>query len=295
MARLPFVQVDTDFITHGATALAAVLGPEVSTAQAGWAVLQLRTWALSRATDEATLGFIPGAHAAHLVATFAGWKGDPSAFLDALCDPAVGLAEVRQDGVQLLGLERDAAAVRKSRSDRERMSRRRRGDVDGKTQTQTQTQKEEPASQGEPPGPPSPEEQSAEQPEDVSGDAEPLDAEERPPLELVAQDAGPKPRRKSKAEELYDGFQENRRERCEARSLPFIDERWSAQRKNRDLGPIARLLPGSDARARFVAAWNEFLDDERMGQLNVPWSLGYFLQSLPQWEGKALKAAGGGA
>lgn len=134
-----------------------------------------------------------------------------------------------------------------------------------------------------------------EQPEDVSGDAEPLDAEERPPLELVAQDAGPKPRRKSAAEELHDGLQENRRERCEARGLPFIDERWPAQRKNRDLGPIARLLPGSDARARFVAAWNEFLDDERMGQLNVPWSLSYFLTSLPQWEGRALKAAGGGA
>jgi hypothetical protein len=118
MARLPFVQVDTDFITHGAAALAAILGPDVAPAVAGWAVLQLRTWALSRASDADALGFIPGEHVPRLVATFAGWRGDPAAFLAALCDPAVQLAEVRPDGVQLLGLERDARVAARMRRER---------------------------------------------------------------------------------------------------------------------------------------------------------------------------------
>ena len=300
------MQLESDFLAHGAVELAQLAG--CLPPHAVGHVCFLRAWVVSHATDEAPPdGLVLGDAAGRRIEAAAQWTGERGALLQALLD--VGQVEKVDGGFRVLHLEAYVKAWNQNRAAKERMrtarersanmrvtASERSAKFDGQTQTQTQTQtqKEEPASQGEPPGPPSPEEQADEQPVDVSGDVEPLEAEERPPLELVAQDAGPKQRRKSAAEELYDGLQENRREKCEARGLPFIDERWPAQRKNRDLGPLARLLPGSDARARFVAAWNEFLDDERMGQLNVPWSLGYFLQSLPQWEGKALKAAGGG-
>jgi hypothetical protein len=300
MARLPFVQVDTDFITHGAAALAAVLGGETSPAVAGWAVLQLRTWALSRADGEDLLGFIPGANAARLVATFAGWRGDPAVFLAALCDPAVSLAEVCEDGVQLLGLDRDAAAVRKGRGDRERMSRRRRGDVsersrdvDGKTQTQTQTQtqKEEaasqaPASAAPPPGDDLP---------DAADDAQPV-AEERPTLVLHVQPAEKKPRAPAPGVALYARLEDRRQKACTEDVVPYVPSRWAFSRQNRELGPIAKAETSNPEEwERFRGAWQEFVDDPESRNLDVPYSLDWFMRCRSRYEGRALKAAGGGA
>lgn len=151
--RLPFLQVDADFLATGARDLAELLA--TSEADAGWSMVRLWGWAVSKAATPAALGLLEGPDMQRLAERAAGWTGEQGAFLAALLNPALALAQSEEGGaVRLLGLDRYAATFRKMEADRLRKSGGSRGavarnsagtpsEVARKTQTQTQTQKEE--------------------------------------------------------------------------------------------------------------------------------------------------------
>ena len=152
--RLPFLQIDGDFITQRARTVAALLG--CSHAQAVGHLSLLWAWMLSQGSDDAPpSGLITGQHAARIVRAAAGWEGAAEAFVDVLSDPGVRLLERLPDGFRVRGMERYRKAWDKQRKDRDRKADVRRNSsghpADGagktQTQTQTQTQKEETASQ----------------------------------------------------------------------------------------------------------------------------------------------------
>lgn len=152
--RLPYLQVDGDFITQKARTVAALLG--CSHAQAIGHLSLLWAWTLSQGSeDEAPAGLIIGQHAARLVRAAAGWDGGAEEFLAVLTDPGVGLIERVPEGFRVRGMERYRKAWDKQRKDRDRKADVRRNsgghptDGAGQTQTQTQTQKKE-----DPPNPP---------------------------------------------------------------------------------------------------------------------------------------------
>jgi len=126
---------------------------------------------------------------------------------------------------------------------------------------------------------------------DATDHAEPVS--ERPTLELVSPAGGKKPREPSKAERLYSNLQGSRCERCAEAGVTFVDDGWKPARMNRDLGALAKLEKDCPEAKLLNAAWAEYLADETRAGMDVPWSLGYFLASRAQWEGRALKAAGG--
>lgn len=131
-------------------------------------------------------------------------------------------------------------------------------------------------------------------PDDPPGATDHAEAvSERPPLELVSPTGGKTPREPSKAERLYAVLQSTRAERCAAAGAVFVDDGWKPARINRDLGPLARVAEGSHDARLLNAAWEEYLADDARAGMDVPWSLGYFLASRAQWEGRALKATGG--
>lgn len=117
--------------------------------------------------------------------------------------------------------------------------------------------------------------------------------QERPVLVLEMPAGGRKPRKPSKAEELYQQLQRERLARCSAAGVTAVDEHWPASRQNSALGPLVHLP--EDEADLLNAAWDEYLADESRASLDVPWGLGFFLASRSTWEGRALKAAGGGA
>lgn len=148
--RLPFLQVDWDFLATSAGDLAELL--RTSEAEAGWAMVRLWGWAITKAATPESLGVLAGDDMQRLAERAAGWKGEPGAFLAAICGPAVALAQRGEDGIiRLSGMDRYAATYRKQESDRARKSRGSRAEVAApsigtptevarKTQTQTQTQ-----------------------------------------------------------------------------------------------------------------------------------------------------------
>lgn len=120
MACLPFFQLDTEFIEHGAGDLAALL--DVDESAAGWAMVRLWTWVVSRQWERDTPpdGVVEGANADKLVERAAGWTGTPGAFVAALMDPAVQLAERTERGLRIRGTDRYAEAWEKKRAERQR-------------------------------------------------------------------------------------------------------------------------------------------------------------------------------
>jgi hypothetical protein len=146
--RLPFLQLESDLLAHGAAGVAALLGCSVP--QALGHIALLRAWAVSRGPADAPPdGWVPGDNAARLVAAGAQWTGDAGAFIAALGDPGVELLEVHRDGIQVLGMRPYAEAWERNDKARERLRRfrernaneaRTSPDVSGQTQTQTQTQ-----------------------------------------------------------------------------------------------------------------------------------------------------------
>lgn len=151
--RFPWLQVDADFLATGAGDLAELL--RMSEAEAGWAMVRLWGWAISKAETPEGLGLLADEDMQRLAERAAGWKGEPGAFLMALLKPAIGLAQREESGaVRLAGMERYASTLRRMEADRARKSGRGRKDsvppstgvppeLPRKTQTQTQTQKEE--------------------------------------------------------------------------------------------------------------------------------------------------------
>lgn len=181
--RLPFMQLESDLVAHGASTVAALAGCSVP--QALGHIALLRAWSVSRATDEAPPdGFVPGDAAPRLIEAAAQWTGEKGALLQALLD--AGQVAREETGLRVLHLnpyvtawERNAKAKARMANARERSQNMRVTDGErsakfgGQTQTQTQTQKETAASQGAADaGPP------ADDLPDATDDAHPLTATE---------------------------------------------------------------------------------------------------------------------
>jgi hypothetical protein len=247
--RLPFLQVDTEFLATGAADLGEFLG--LSEAEAGWAMVRLWGWAVSKATGPDDLGVLAGPDMQRLAERAAGWKGTSGTFLGALCSPAIGLARLGDNcTVSLLGLERYAATFRKNSSDKARMSRRRSGDIAATSlddrgyvarKTETETEKEASASQ----------ESASAVPvaDDIpqAADADVQEAEDRPALVLESPSGKKPPRKPSGAEALYLAFQTARKQQCEAAGLPFVEDGWANARMNR-IGSMPHGAHSSTAR-----------------------------------------------
>lgn len=144
--RFPWLQVDADFIGAHAADLGALLG--VSRREAMGLALDLWTWALARAPDDAPPdGMISGTGPVpdRLLSGSVGWTGPVEVFSGALL--ACGLMVKVEAGYRLTGFDRYKATWEKNRRrtggkpDRNRTGT---GEEPArKTQTQTQTQKEE--------------------------------------------------------------------------------------------------------------------------------------------------------
>ena len=117
--RLPYLQVDGDFLAHRARAAAVLL--DCSRAQAVGHVSLLWSWAVSSASGDAPPnGHVPGTRAGQLVAAVAEWTGDPAVFVQALAHPTVALLEVLPDGLRVRGLDRYAVAWERQEKERAR-------------------------------------------------------------------------------------------------------------------------------------------------------------------------------
>jgi hypothetical protein len=275
--------VDADFIGAHAGDLGAILG--ISRREAMGLALDLWTWALARAKDDAPPdGIITGTGAVpdRLLSGSVGWTGPAEQFTAALV--AVGMAVRIEDGYRLTGFSRYRSTWEKNRRRTGGKPDRNRSGSEEKPERKTQTHIEATASQ------------------DVSADADPPAAGERPPLTLTAQDSGPKPRaprKPSAAEALYLQIQEARQARCEAAGVPFTPDRWDNARQNKALGPIAKVAPGtavdteglSEDQRRFNLAFTGFLGDDR--HMPKGWPLSLFMSGgvRSRYEQQALMEA----
>ena len=146
--RFPWLQVDADFIGAKASDLGALLG--ISRREAMGLALDLWTWALARARDDAPPdGCVTGTGTEpdRLLSGAVGWTGAVEDLSRALV--AVGLAERLADGYRLTGFGRYKTTWEKNRRRTGAKPERNRTGAGGeparKTQTQTQTQIETPS------------------------------------------------------------------------------------------------------------------------------------------------------
>lgn len=254
--RFPWLQVDADFIGAHAGDLGAHLG--ISRREAMGLALDLWTWALARARDDAPPdGIVTGTGAVpdRLLSGSVGWTGPAEQFTAALV--SVGMAVRIDGGYRLTGFSRYKSTWEKNRRrSGDKPERNRTGSVaKPEPQTQTQTHIEATASQG-------------------AADAGQQPGE-RPPLTLTTQDANPQPkqrapRKPSDAELLYQQVQEVRRQQCEKAGVPFTPDYMPEARQNKELGPVVRVPPGAEvdekgrteAFRRFTDAFAEYLSDD---------------------------------
>lgn len=299
--RLPFLQLESDIIGHGAAEVSHLSGCSIPEALGHIALI--RAWAVSLATDEAPPdGHVSGDSAGRRIEAAAHWRGEKGVLLQALID--AGQVRHGLDGLYVLRLEPYVEAWNKNRTAKERMrtlrersaNKRERTEQEGDTddersakfggQTQTQTQREETASQA----PAVAATLTADLP-DATDEAEELPA--RPTLELVAPVAGKAPRKAPPGEVLYAKLEDRRGKACAEAGVPFIPSRWAFSRMNRELAPIARLEAENPAAyERFRGAWLEFITDPAARDADEPFPLAWFLKNRGRYEGRALKAGG---
>lgn len=168
--RLPFLQLESDFLAHGAAELAHLA--RCTAAQAIGHVSLLRAWAVSHAGDDAPPdGFVAGNAAGRRIEAAAQWQGERGALLEALLD--AGQVQQEADGMRVLHLDpyvsawnKNAKAKERMRTARERSTNMRETDRERSSkfgrQMQMQTQKEETTSPDA--GKPTPEPLSLEAP-----------------------------------------------------------------------------------------------------------------------------------
>lgn len=140
--RFPWLQVDADFIGAHAGDLGAHLG--ISRREAMGLALDLWTWALARAGDDAPPdGLVAGTGPVpdRLLAGSVGWTGPAEEFSAALV--AVGLAVRVADGYRLTGFGRYRATWEKNRRRSGGKPERNRTGTGEEPARKTQTQKEE--------------------------------------------------------------------------------------------------------------------------------------------------------
>lgn len=296
--RLPYLQLDADFINQRAKDVSTLLGCPRSKAIGHLSLLW--AWALSRGSDDAPpTGLVTGQHAVRLIESAAEWDGQPGALFEALTDADVNLLEKTTDGIRIRGMDRYTKAWDKQRKDRERKSdvRRKSGGhpMDGARQTQTQTQTQKEKTAGEAVAPPASEERADEQsvtePTDLEVEAAIERLGEREVLELRPTEAVPKERPKAPALALYDNLEASRAQQCKDKGVPFVPSRWDFGRQQKQLGPVAKSTP--EERERFEAAWGAYCEDPIALDREPAFSLEWFLKSRSRYEGRALKAAGG--
>lgn len=100
--RLPFMQLESDLLAHGAPQVGALAG--CSPIQALGHIAYLRAWAVAQATDEAPPdGWARGPDAADAIEAAACWGGEPGRLLRAL--KVAKIVVVTPEGVQVQGME----------------------------------------------------------------------------------------------------------------------------------------------------------------------------------------------
>lgn len=290
--RLPFLQLESDIISHGAAEVSHLA--RCSIPQALGHIAMVRAWAVSHATDEAAPdGWVPGDASGRRIEAAAHWQGENGALLQALVD--AGHVRSEPGGHRVLRLEPYAKAWEQNRKSKERMRNARErsantpvtdanGSVsepersakfDGQTQTQTQSSSASQATAN-----------AAQAPRDGLPDATAfaLEAQEPPSKPPKAE------RTPSVGEALYAELEAIRAQNCEHLGVPFVPSRWAYSRQNKDLGPIARLPAGHEEKVRFGAAWETFMDDPTARDLDEPFALSFFWKCRSRYEGRALKA-----
>lgn len=152
--RFPWLQVDADFIGAKASDLGAHLG--ISRREAMGLALDLWTWALARARDDAPPdGLVTGTGPVpdRLLSGSVEWTGPAEVFTEALV--AVGLAVRVDGGYRLTGFDRYRATWEKNRrraGPKPERNRTGTGEEPArKTQTQTQKEQQQPSAAADAP------------------------------------------------------------------------------------------------------------------------------------------------
>lgn len=253
--RLPFLQVESDLIAHGAAEVGHLAGCPVALALGH--VAMLRAWAVSAADEKAPPdGWVPGDAAGRRIEAAAQWTGAPGRLLQALLD--AGQVRSEDGGIRVLHLEPYAKAWEQNRTSKERMRklRERSANTDERPakfdgQTQTQTQKETAASQ---------------EPEPVPE-----------PFALELQKPEKRPRKQSEQERVYALMEERKERRCAEVGEPYVSDGWKAARVNRDFGWLKSATP--KAAQRFSDAWGLYLADDGNRVRKPAWSIAFFMSS----------------
>jgi hypothetical protein len=151
--RLPFLQMESDLIAHGAAEVAHLAGCPVALALGH--VAMLRAWAVSAANEAPPDGWVAGEAAGRRIEAAAQWTGAHGRLLQALLD--AGQVRSEDGGIRVLHLEPYVKAWEQNRTSKERMRKLRErapntderpAKFDGQTQTQTQTEDHSPATAG---------------------------------------------------------------------------------------------------------------------------------------------------
>lgn len=147
--RLPFMQLESDLVAHGAALVGQLAG--CLPAQALGHIAMLRAWAVSQANDETPPdGLVRGDAAPRLIEAAAQWQGQRGTLFDALLD--AGQVQRESDGVRVLHLEPYAKAWERNAKAKARMANGRErsankpdtaGERSAKFMGQTQTQMED--------------------------------------------------------------------------------------------------------------------------------------------------------
>lgn len=117
--RLPFMQLESDLVAHGAALVGQLAG--CLPAQALGHIAMLRAWAVSQATDETPPdGLVRGDAAPRLIEAAAQWQGARGTLFEALLD--AGQVQRESEGVRVLHLEPYAKAWERNAKAKARMA-----------------------------------------------------------------------------------------------------------------------------------------------------------------------------
>lgn len=266
---LPWIQIASEVIDHGAADLALML--DWDEAGAGWGMVKGFDWALKRADPKkppSWSSIIRGPHAALLVARAFGWNRDADLFVTA-CEhlPKPPLERLEDGSIQLHGLDRYDRAWKKNNQDLWKTLQAESGantnqNSDG-TAPETGT-KPAPVRAGTPP-------------QDRDRDQESFFPSEEPPKP---------PRKLSPQQQFYAWLEECRLETLKARGVVCSPEAWAIERQNTQLKFVKNKPPEV-----LQEAFAIFLEDERRAGLDPPWAIGSFVKHFAEYESKAVRQA----
>lgn len=285
MAGLPWIKVYTDLPRDPRSLHLADL---LSDARAWTYVLEMRLYF----AEHAPTGTVSGPGAVATVERSAGWTGERGALIEALRDAGFVRAgpardgegtEVfsisdldwqKQQGAHVAKVHRDAMKPRGKSHNVVSPSR----DIGGT---------------GEGPAP---------IPRGESRDKRVESREERSPASQVkatpsqAEDfeltppPASKPKKKSAAQEVFEGLQEQRKARCVEVGEPVVEEHLAVARQNH---AFRALVEGKEDQELFEAAWSLYLADDANRPKEPAWSVAYFMSSgvRAKYETRAAREA----